>query len=96
MRYFFKTVVLEILFHTGQGMHLHPNIVKSFVKIMRIIDAAQDERDLRVVNGRRMEKLSGDREGQYSIRLNDQYHLMFTINHLDGNYIFIIEMIDHH
>ncbi|HEY3377329.1 MAG TPA: type II toxin-antitoxin system RelE/ParE family toxin [Armatimonadota bacterium] len=91
------TEELAVLFRTGQGMHLHPNVVKAFIKAVRIIDAAQDERDLRAAKGRRMEKLSGNREGQYSIRLNDQYRLIFTMVRDDeGHYVFIIEMIDYH
>jgi len=97
MRYQFKTDNLAMLFHTGQGMRLHRDVVKAFVKVVRIIDAAQDERDLRVAKGRRMEKLTGDREGQYSIRLNDQYRLIFTIEHdEEGSILVIIEIVDYH
>jgi proteic killer suppression protein len=97
MRFYFKTDELEILFHTGQGMNLHPNVVKAFIKVVRIIDVAEDERDLRAAKGRRMEKLVGDREGQYSIRLTDKYRMIFTIEMDDeGNYLFILEIIDYH
>jgi proteic killer suppression protein len=97
MRFYFKTDDLKSLYHTGYGMNIHPNVVKAFIKVVRIIDTAQDERDLRAAKGRRMEKLAGDREGQYSVRLNDQYRLIFTVERDDeGNYVFIIEMIDYH
>lgn len=97
MRYQFRSHALERLFHTGQGMNLHPSVVKAFIKTVRIIDAAQDERDLRAAKGRRMEKLSGDREGQYAVRLNNQYRLIFTIERDDeGNYLFFIDMVDYH
>lgn len=97
MRYQFTTDDLAILFNTGRGMNLHPSVVKAFIKVMRIIDAAQDERDLRAAKGRHMEKLSGTREGQYSVRLNDQYRLIFTIERdEEGNYLLIIELVDYH
>jgi proteic killer suppression protein len=44
-----------------------------------------------------MEKLSGVREGQYSIRLDKQYRLIFTIERdQDGNYLLIIDLVDYH
>ena len=44
-----------------------------------------------------MEKLQGDRDGQYSVRVNDQYRLIFTITQDDeGNYLLIIELVDYH
>jgi len=45
---------------------------------MRILNAASELASLRVPPGNRLEKLSGDRAGQYSIRINDQYRICFT------------------
>lgn len=42
-----------------------------------ILDAAEELGDLRVPPGNRLEKLSGDRAGQYSIRINDQWRICF-------------------
>jgi len=42
-----------------------------------ILDAAEELADLRVPPGNRLEKLSGDRAGQYSIRINDQWRICF-------------------
>jgi proteic killer suppression protein len=41
------------------------------------IDHAHELRDLKQVPGNRLEKLSGDREGQYSIRINQQWRVCF-------------------
>ncbi len=41
------------------------------------LDVAMTLEDLRVPPGNRLEKLRGNREGQYSIRINDQYHICF-------------------
>jgi proteic killer suppression protein len=43
-----------------------------------IIDAAEKLNDLRVPPGNRLERLRGDRAGQYSIRINDQWRICFT------------------
>ncbi len=45
---------------------------------MQLIDAAGNINDLRVPPGNRLEKLAGDREGQYSIRINDQWRICFV------------------
>jgi toxin HigB-1 len=43
-----------------------------------VIDAAETLNDLRVPPGNRLERLRGDRAGQYSIRINDQWRICFT------------------
>lgn len=47
------------------------------------VDAAEASDDLRVPPGNRLEKLKGDRAGQYSIRINDQWRICFRWK--DGN-----------
>ncbi|CAN7407095.1 type II toxin-antitoxin system RelE/ParE family toxin [Devosia sp. LjRoot3] len=49
--------------------------------------------DLRIPPGNRLESLSGDREGQHSIRINDQWRLCFVWR--DGN-AFDVELVDYH
>ena len=43
-----------------------------------IIDAAETLNDLRVPPGNRLERLRGDRSGQYSVRINDRWRICFT------------------
>lgn len=43
-----------------------------------ILHRSKDLNDLRVPPGNRLERLSGDREGQYSIRINDQWRICFN------------------
>ena len=43
-----------------------------------LINAAESINDLRVPPGNRLEKLTGDRAGQYSVRVNDQWRVCFT------------------
>lgn len=58
-----------------------------------MIDNAGCLEDLRVPPANHLEQLSGDRKGQYSIRINDQYRICFTV---DGNNFFDVEIVDYH
>ncbi len=57
------------------------------------IENARESGDLRVPPGNRLEKLSGDREGQYSIRINQQYRVCFV---WDGGDAYDVEIVDYH
>jgi proteic killer suppression protein len=46
-------------------------------KRLRILDAAASRADLAALNSNRLEALKGDRKGQYSIRINDQWRICF-------------------
>jgi len=58
-----------------------------------ILDAAETLEDLRVPPGNRLEKLRGDRAGQHSIRVNDQWRICFrwTAGNADD-----VEIVDYH
>ncbi len=58
-----------------------------------MLDAAETLADLRVPPGNRLEKLSGDREGQYSIRINDQWRICFRWSEGDA---YDVEIVDYH
>jgi proteic killer suppression protein len=58
-----------------------------------MIDNASDINDLRVPPSNHLEKLRGDREGQYSIRINDKYRICFV--EISGDF-YDIEIIDYH
>ena len=60
---------------------------------LKIISAARELRDLSAVPGNRLEKLHGDREGQYSICINDQWRVCFEWN--DGD-AYNVEITDYH
>ena len=59
-----------------------------------MINAADILTDLRVPPGNRLEALSGDREGQHSIRVNDQYRICFVWKG-DGA-AHEVEIVDYH
>jgi len=57
------------------------------------IDRAEDIRDLRSPPANRLETLKGDRAGQYSVRINDQYRVCFRWK---GGHAFDVEITDYH
>jgi proteic killer suppression protein len=69
------------------------DIQKIALRKLIMIDNAVDINDLRVPPGNRLEKLSGDREGQYSIRINDQFRICFKYS--NGDYE-NVEIVDYH
>jgi proteic killer suppression protein len=62
-------------------------------KRLAILHAAGSLQDLRVPPGNRLEKLSGRREGEYSIRINNQWRLCFEWKRGDA---YGVEMVDYH
>jgi proteic killer suppression protein len=60
---------------------------------LALVDAAEQLEDLRVPPGNRLEKLKGDRAGQHSIRVNDQWRICFRWK--NGN-AFDVVVIDYH
>ncbi|WP_288908768.1 type II toxin-antitoxin system RelE/ParE family toxin [uncultured Microbacterium sp.] len=55
-----------------------PEIQRAAQKKLRLLNAAETINDLRIPPGNRLEKLAGDRDGQHSIRINDQYRICFV------------------
>ena len=58
---------------------------------LAMLDGAAELSDLRVPPGNRLEKLHGDRQGQHSIRINDQYRICFVWR---GHDAFEVEITD--
>ena len=58
-----------------------------------LLDAAEKLEDLRIPPGNQLEKLVGDRKGQYSIRINDQWRLCFRWEEGDA---YEVEIVDYH
>ena len=60
---------------------------------LAMLDGALEPDDLRIPPGNRLEKLRGDRQGQYSIRINDQYRICFVWR---GNDAYDVDITDYH
>jgi proteic killer suppression protein len=74
-----------------------PNLPLSIQRVaqrkLAILNAAESIQDLRVPPGNRLEQLSGGRNGQHSIRINDQWRICFRWN--DGD-AYDVEIVDYH
>ena len=72
-------------------------VIKSARKKLTMLRAAPDDRTLRNWKSLHYEKLKGDREGQRSIRLNDQFRLVFELdNDADPKKVTILAVEDYH
>ena len=60
---------------------------------LHMIDAAENVSDLRIPPANFLEQLQGDRAGQYSIRINQQYRICFV---WDDNNAYDVEIVDYH
>lgn len=98
LRFRFKNKKLEVLYTDEKGAHKYPEaVIDGFFAVMDRIAAATDERDLYALKSRRFEKLTGDRQGQHSMRLNDQWRLILVIEEdQQGRYLQIVEILDYH
>lgn len=76
-----------------RSRRLPPDVQRTARRKLAMIDAAETLQDLRVPPGNRLEKLTGDREGQYSIRINDQWRICFR---WEGNNAYDVEITDYH
>lgn len=71
----FRDRETERLFRRVAASRIPPQIQRS---ALRKLDGAESLEDLRVPPGNRLERLRGDREGQYSVRVNDQWRVSLS------------------
>lgn len=88
----FRCADTRVLFETGKSRRFSA-IIKVAERKMVQLDAAETLDFLRVPPGNRLEALKGDRSGQYSIRINDQFRLCFrwTASGAED-----VEIVDYH
>ncbi len=67
----------EKIWSGERSRRLPPDIQDGALRKLRLINAARKVDDLRVPPGNRLERLKGDRAGQWSIRINDQWRICF-------------------
>lgn len=87
----FADAETERIWRTGKTKGQPPASVTK--RKLWMLDAAVRLEDLRVPPGNRLEKLVGDRAGQYGVRINDQYRICFIWR--DGN-VHDVEITDYH
>lgn len=83
----------QTLFTTGASRRLPRNIQRRAMMRLYQLDAASLPEHLRYPPSNRLEALSGDRAGQWSVRINDQWRLCFRF---EGGDAFDVEIVDYH
>ena len=83
----------ECLFSTGKAGKYPPEIVAHAIRKLDMIDNAFVIGDLSMPPGNRLHALSGDREGQWAIAVNDQWRICFRFTEGD---VYDVELCDYH
>lgn len=89
----FKDRETEGIFNRKPSRRLPADIQQRALRKLRMLHNAKTMDDLRVPPANRLEKLAGNREGTYSIRINDQWRICFAW--LEGH-TFGVEIVDYH
>jgi proteic killer suppression protein len=89
----FKCKETEKIFARNFSKKFPNAIQRNSLRKLRMLNRARNLNDLRVPPGNRLEFLKGKREGQLSIRINDQWRICFEWHENDA---FNVEIIDYH
>jgi toxin HigB-1 len=89
----FRDKRTEKLFQRQQVKGLSKEVQKAASRKLVMLHAAESLEDLKVPPGNRLEKLKGDRNGQHSIRINDQWRICFRWDETGAQ---DVEVADYH
>ena len=89
----FKSKETEKIFHRRRSRKLPQTIQQVALRKLRMLNRAMTLQDLRVPPANHLEKLSGGRAGQHSIRINDQWRICFEWKNGDAHKV---EIVDYH
>ena len=89
----FKDAETRNIFDGRRSLLLPSEIQRAAQRKLIYLDEADTLQDLVAPPGNRLERLKGDRAGQYSIRINDQWRICF---HWDGKNALDVEITDYH
>lgn len=89
----FANTETERLFATGKSRRLPPDILRRAVMRLTQLDAATEVEDLRQPPSNRLEALSGDMSGKWSIRINDRWRVCFRFERGNAQ---DVEIVDYH
>jgi len=89
----FKNSETEKVYGREGSGKLPRDIQQVSLRKLRMINNAKNLNDLKIPPANRLEKLRGDRAGQYSIRINDQWRICFTWQEGDA---YDVEITDYH
>jgi len=89
----FKDKETEKLFQRQRSRKLPPEIQQVALRKLRMLNRAETLQDLRIPPANRLESLTGQRKGQYSIRINNQWRICFKWEEGDA---LDVEIVDYH
>ena len=89
----FRDKETEALWRSGKNRRLPADLGRRAFKKLAILNASITLENLKVPPGNHLEALRGNRTGQHSIRIKDQYRICFVWR--DGN-AFDVEIVDYH
>lgn len=89
----FRDRETERLWSEQRVRSIDPRVLRTALRKLELLHAARDLEDLRVPPGNRLARLKGDRRGQHSIRVNDQWRIYFVWK--DGG-ADDVELVDYH
>ncbi|OQY55127.1 MAG: type II toxin-antitoxin system RelE/ParE family toxin [Candidatus Parabeggiatoa sp. nov. 2] len=89
----FKNTETEQLFNRRVSNKFPPNIQPRARKKLLMLDSATHLDELRIPPANRLEALKGDRKGQHSIRINDQWRICFVWKNEN---VYDVEIVDYH
>ena len=89
----FRDTETERLFRRESVKKIPVTVRRPGWRKLLILDAAESLDDLRSPPGNRLEKLAGNRAGQHSIRVNDQWRICFR---WEGGEAYDVELTDYH
>ena len=89
----FRDKETEKVFRREASRKFPPVLQRQAQRKLVLLDGAEVLQDLRIPPGNRLEKPRGDREGQYSIRINDQWRICFIWSDGDAD---DVEIADYH
>ena len=89
----FADIETESFFTSGKSRRLPPDILKRAAMRLNQLHAATKAEDLRLPLSNHLEALTGNRTGQWSIRVNQQWRICFRFEKGDA---FDVEIVDYH
>lgn len=89
----FKDKETQKIFERQRSRKLPSDIQQVALRKLRMLNRAETLQDLRVPPANRLERLVGNRNGQYSIRINDQWRICFEWQEGDA---LNVEIVDYH
>ncbi len=89
----FKDADTKLLYETGKSRRIPASIRRVAMRKLVMLDKVQKLEYLRLPPANHLEALAGDRAGQHSIRINDQFRLCFVWREGD---VYDVEIVDYH